>query len=253
MYNTLVSVVIPIYKTDLTEGEIKSLNQCVKILGEFPLIFAKPKSLDSSPINHGGLIKSENFKDSYFKDVFGYNTLMLSSEFYERFTKYNYILIYQLDAFVFRDELKAWCHKGYDYIGAPWLASERTLVNRFVSLFHSKRKKERAQIFYKVGNGGFSLRKVSTCLEVIYALKKEIDENLKRDKKDFWVMEDVFWSIKVPDFFPNFKIPGYKEAIAFALDRKPMIGYKLNNYELPFGCHGFEKSKVKEFWKSKIN
>ena len=31
------------------------------------------------------------------------------------------MLIYQLDAYVFKDELLNWANKGYDYIGAPWL------------------------------------------------------------------------------------------------------------------------------------
>ena len=31
------------------------------------------------------------------------------------------MLIYQLDAFVFQDDLAYWCQQNYDYIGAPWL------------------------------------------------------------------------------------------------------------------------------------
>lgn len=252
MDKTLVKIVIPIYKVDLSEGEQKSLNQCVKVLGDFPIIFAQPKSLDSSSIDFGGLIQKEKFDDSYFKDVLSYNTLMLSEEFYKRFYDSEYILIYQLDAYVFKNELRAWCLKGYDYIGAPWLASPDTLTNRFVKLFHSKRKKERNAIFFKVGNGGFSLRKVASSLMVTQKLEEEIKTNLQREEDDFWIMEDVFWSIKVPSFFPSFKIPFYKEAIAFAFDRKPELALKLNNNELPFGCHGFEKSKVRKFWEDKI-
>lgn len=252
MSTHLVKVVIPIYKTNLTEGEQKSLNQCVKLLGEFPIVFMQPETLDTSGLSFNGLIKKETFEDNYFKSVFGYNELMLSDVFYERFTDSEYILIYQLDAYVFKNELKTWCLKGYDYIGAPWLASPNTLVNRFIKLFHSKRKKEREVIFFKVGNGGFSLRKVATSLKIAKELKPEIAENLKRDKDDFWIMEDVFWSLKVPEYFPDFKIPHYKEAIGFAMDRKPELGFKLTNNQLPFGCHGFEKSKVKAFWEDKI-
>lgn len=252
MANKLVTIVIPIYKIELTDGERKSLNQCVKMLGEFPIVFAQPKSLDSSSICFDGLIKTETFDDDYFTDVFAYNSLMLSDVFYERFTDSEYVLIYQLDAYVFRNELKAWCLKGYDYIGAPWLASPNTLVNRFVKLFHSKRKKKRQAIFFKVGNGGFSLRKVATSLKVTQKLKVEIKNNLERKRNDFWIMEDVFWSLKVPTFFPDFKIPFYKKAAGFAIDRKPELAMKLNNNKLPFGCHGFEKPKVKLFWEDKI-
>ena len=248
MKKKLVKVVIPIYKIDLSDTEQKSLNQCVKILGDFPIVFAQPESLNSDTINFNGLIKKETFEDRYFVDVFGYNSLMLSNVFYERFDDSEFILIYQLDAFVFKNELKYWCLKGYDYIGAPWISSE----NKFLKIFQSKRKKAREIIFFKVGNGGFSLRKVSSSIKVTQQLKEEIEENLKRERNDFWIMEDVFWSLKVPTYFSDFKIPNYKEAIAFAIDRKPKKALKLNNNQLPFGCHGFDKPKVKSFWKSKL-
>lgn len=252
MDKELVKIVIPIYKTNLTKGELKSLNQCIKILGEFSIVFVQPKSLDSSSINFNGLIKIETFDDKYFKDIYGYNALMLSNIFYERFADCEYILIHQLDAYVFKNELKYWCLKGYDYIGAPWIASKNTLIKRFLKLFHSKRKRDRETIFFKVGNGGFSLRKVASAINATQKLKTEIEETLKRDKDDFWIMEDIFWSIKVPSFFHDFIIPDYKEALAFAIDRKPKIALKLNNNNLPFGCHGFEKAKVIGFWKDKI-
>jgi hypothetical protein len=44
---------------------------------------------------------------------------MLSIDFYKRFRDYKFILIYQLDAYVFRDELEYWCEQDYDFIGAP--------------------------------------------------------------------------------------------------------------------------------------
>jgi len=252
MNDTSVVIVIPIYKNTLTEGERLSLNQCMKVLGGYSIVFVQPESLDSSSISFDGKIKVEHFPDKYFKTVFGYNELMLSDFFYERFSSSKYMLIYQLDAYVFKDELMKWCAKGYDYIGAPWISSPNTLLNRFIKLFDSKRKKEREVIFFKVGNGGFSLRNIAASISVTQRFKQEIKENLTRDNDDFWIMEDVFWSLKVPKLFPEFKIPGYKEALGFAMDRKPELAIKLNNNELPFGCHGFEKSKVKDFWETKI-
>lgn len=50
---------------------------------------------------------------------------MLTKEFYLRFRQWEYLLIYQLDAYVFQDELMDWCNKGYDYIGAPFLKLNR--------------------------------------------------------------------------------------------------------------------------------
>ena len=247
MTKQMVKIVIPIYKTTLLNFEIQSLNQCVKILGDHSIVFVHPKSLDVSTINFDGRISSEKFPDHYFKNVFGYNRLMLTDSFYERFTHSKYILIYQLDAYVFRDELLYWCSKDYDYIGAPWIATPNKGFKKLLSLFDSKKKKARSEIFYKVGNGGFSLRKVSSHIANANKLKSVIEQNLKRSEDDFRIMEDVFWS-SVPKFDPSFLIPDYKEGLQFAFDRKPELALMLNNNKLPFGCHGFEKPKVKRFW-----
>ncbi len=248
MQKYLVTVVIPIYKIKLSKTEQMSLNQCLKILGNYNLVFVHPEDLDVSSVNNHK-ISSEKFPKEYFTSVFGYNSLLLSEKFYERFLHSKFILIYQLDAFVFKDELKFWCNKNYDYIGAPWIASPNTIWKKIISIFNSKQKKERSKIFFKVGNGGLSLRNTQKSFEISKKLKTEITENLKRNKDDFYIMEDVFWSITAPKYFPDFTIPNYKEALNFAIDRKPHLALKLNNNKLPFGCHGFEKPKVKEFWK----
>ena len=250
MNSKLVTIVIPIYKINLSPSEQKSLNQCLKLLGDFDIVFVQPESLDASTINFEGRISSEKFPDHYFKNVFGYNRLMLTDSFYERFSESKYILIYQLDAYVFKNKLLYWCSKDYDYIGAPWIASPTTGIRKIFSLFDSKRKKERSKIFYKVGNGGFSLRKVNSHIAIAKKMKSVIEENLNRPKDDFNIMEDVFWS-SIPEKDPTFLIPNYKEALEFAFDRKPKLAFKLNNQNLPFGCHGFENTKVKDFW-SKI-
>lgn len=253
MKKNLATIVIPVYKTKLTKGEKKSLRRCVKILGDYPIVFVHPEFLDTSEISFNGLIKSEAFDEKYFDGILGYNELMLTSDFYARFLDSTYILIYQLDAYVFRDELADWCLKGYDYIGAPWIASKNTNIKKFLKLFHSNHKRKRAVVFHKVGNGGFSLRKVESCLRVTTEFKDDIQEHLQLDCKDFRLMEDVYWSLRVPSIFPEFNIPEYQEAVGFAIDRKPKLAMKLNDNNLPFGCHGFEKPKVKEFWNEIID
>lgn len=86
------------------------------------------------------------FHENYFKSIDGYNKLMLSPSFYKAFSNYEYILIYQLDAWVFKDELQHWCNQKYDYIGAPIYQNNKLIG---------------------IGNGGFSLRKVDYCLKVL--------------------------------------------------------------------------------------
>lgn len=101
-------------------------------------------------------LKVERFDDKNFTDVNAYNKLMLKREFYNRFKIYRHILIYQLDAWVFKDELLKWCSYNYAYIGAPWFSDDKPLTG----LPH----------FMGIGNGGFSLRDVKKHLRILSKL-----------------------------------------------------------------------------------
>ena len=249
-----VKVLIPIYKSFFGELEEKSFLQCIKVLNNYEIVLVQPEGLDNSYITEKfNSIAVESFPKQYFNNIEGYNELLLSSLFYERFLDSEYILIYQLDAFVFKDELTEWCQKGYDYIGAPWISSIKKSIwskffNSIAKKFRSKEKNNREQIFYKVGNGGFSLRKTASHYSIVKQNKSFILNFLKAENKEIYAIEDVFWSIKAPEFYQEFKIPDYKEALYFAIDRKPKIALALINNQLPFGCHGINKPKVIKFW-----
>jgi hypothetical protein len=250
-----VKIIIPIYKTYFGELEEKSFLQCVKVLRNYQIVLVQPEGLENDYITkkHSN-ISVESFPKRYFENIEGYNELLLSDFFYERFLDTNYILIYQLDAFVFKDELLEWCYKGYDYIGAPWIASPKnTLWSKYFSkvaqIFRSKHKNEREEVFFKVGNGGLSLRKTESHYLIAKQNKSYISDFLNAEVKQIYAIEDVFWSLKAPKLDHNFKIPDYKEAVYFAIDRKPKIALALCNDQLPFGCHGINKHKVIDFWK----
>jgi hypothetical protein len=250
-----VKILIPIYRTFFGELEEKSFLQCVKVLKDYEIVLVHPEGLDHTFIteNFDG-ISVESFPKHYFKNIDGYNELLLSASFYERFKDTEFILIYQLDAFVFKDELKEWCQKGYDYIGAPWIATPENSIwlkcfNKIARKFRSKKKNDREQIFFKVGNGGFSLRKTASHYTIAKEKASFISDFLNAENKEIYAIEDVFWSLKATEFDANFKIPDYKEALYFAIDRKPKLAFGLINNQLPFGCHGINKPKVINFWK----
>lgn len=259
MSQNLVKVVIPVYREFFGELEEKSFLQCCKVLKDYEIVIAHPEGLNLSFLSQKfEKITSKSFPKHYFSSINGYNELLLKPLFYESFLDSEYILIYQLDAFVFKDELKKWCDKGYDYIGSPWLATPvdslgMKIFDKIARIFWSEKKRERQQIFFKVGNGGFSLRKVASHLAITKEQKQFISDFLTEKEKKIYAIEDVFWSLKAPEFDQNFKIPDYKEGAFFALDRKPDLGMKLTNNELPFGCHGINKPKVIHFWKPIIN
>ncbi|MFA6677621.1 MAG: DUF5672 family protein, partial [Bacteroidales bacterium] len=170
--------------------------------------------------------------------------------------KYKFILIAQLDTYFFKDELLEWCEKDYDYIGAPWLLKPKYYLRlfKFTSWLKFKyclyKDKPNSQALrYKVGNGGLSLRKISSCKHICKIKKNIINFYLSQDHHMFH--EDVFFSLETSSSNLTFKIPNYKEALKFSFDKYPELCYKTNNNQLPFGCHAWYSKKNKSYW-SKI-
>lgn len=59
--------------------------------------------------------------------------------------------------------------------------------------------------------------------------------------------EDVFWSKAVPKRVSWFKVAPPKVALEFSIERRPKDLFEMNNFQLPFGCHAWEKYEP-EFW-----
>ncbi|RYY07820.1 MAG: hypothetical protein EOP43_02085 [Sphingobacteriaceae bacterium] len=243
-----VAIVIPFYKEGLSIYEEISLQQCKKVLKSHIKIAIKPEGL-SLPV-HEDFAEIISFNDDYFKNIASYNRLMLSAEFYKRFLNYEYILIYQLDAFVFKDELIYWCKKGFDYIGAPWIKQtyhRNKLVRPFYKLWHLANywlepQKVKTSNEYKkrnkIGNGGLSLRKVDKFYNLCLSMKTTIDFYLTKDHHQY--NEDVFWGIEVNRDRANLKIPTQSIGFKFAFEIPPYYLRKFDEQNLPFGCHDWD-------------
>lgn len=249
------AILVPIYKENLSRFEEIALNQCFKVFKNAHVIAVKPEKL---LLSEERFSKSVSFDDFYFDNVFGYNKLMLSAGFYTQFNEYDYILIYQLDAFVFSNQMDLWCSKGYDYIGAPWLYNNhyskfKTFKEQIRSYFHRRYNllgKEGKpaldkQLNNQVGNGGFSLRKVDKFIKICQEYKSQISAYEKVENSIF--NEDIFFSIELNRKKRVVKIPSYKEAVDFAIETAPEQAFGLNGNKLPFGCHAWEKNI--DFWR----
>jgi len=256
-----VRVVIPIYKTDLSETELFSLKRSLQVLKKHQFTIVCPEGLDIEPIIF--FLKDIDydvklFSPDFFKNIDGYNRLMLSESFYNAFSNVDYVLICQTDVFVFKDELDFWCSNNFDYIGAPWIGSTHNFYNislekisNIIRVMIGKNKKSYDHIF-KVGNGGFSLRKVKTHRLIVSKHKKLINYYIENHQKENYHIEDVFFSLKAPELEPDFSIPKWEIALKFCIDRKPKIAFKLNKNQLPFAIHRFDKPKALRFWKNFI-
>jgi hypothetical protein len=206
--------------------------QCRKVLGKYDVILLHPEHLDLKCYQElfPG-IRNMPLGNEYFEGIMAYNRLLLSEWFYEQFENYEYMLIYQLDAWVFEDKLNYWCSRGFDYIGAP--DSERRDQKGLVNKLFSR----------VLLNGGFSLRRIKK--------SKQIARWYNRIwASGFLGHEDAVFSAHYNRFYPLrffIKLPSYREALAFAFEKNPEREFKDNGGQLPFGCHAFRRYDA-AFW-----
>ena len=205
------AVVIPIYKEKLDDLEKISLAQVRKVLGNYPIVFVAPEGKNFPYMQAGDMLIQ--FHPQYFQNVETYSRLLTSPFFYEPFLAFDYILIYQLDAFVFYDALEYFCRLDYDYIGAAWSISW--------SGFKAPR----------VGNGGFSLRKVKACYNLLR-------KNFLPAKN---LLEDAFFAICGASDELDFHIAPVEVADLFSMEHYPARCFKRLGNKLPFGCHAWTK------------
>ena len=260
--STDIAIVIPIYRDFLDKYEQESINSIIRNFNDFEIVFAAPENLTFesyqtyfSQLNNYRVV---NFNQDCFKSIDAYNQLLLDSNFYSIFSNYKYILICQLDVYVFRNDLLDWMNKGYDYVGAPWTGSKRNFINLtfekingFIRKIKGKNPKNMERLF-KVGNGGFSLRKVEKFIQISEEESNQINLFLKEKPNSDYHVEDVFWSLYVPKIYKDYKIPEWQEALDFCMDRKPEEALKLNNNVLPMACHRFNQPKPYKFWRKYI-
>lgn len=254
-----VAIVIPVYKNEMSPYEAISLQQCFAILNNYPIVFICPKNMEMGSFYLDYCHKAQFIflDDDNFESIITYNRMMLSVWFYEKFINYKYILIYQLDCFVFKDDLMYWVEQGFSYIGAPW--------------FLGNSSDENLNEFLGVGNGGFSLRNIKDSIRVLKSIRKinSLKEHIyinKQSKKPFVILrsikhyflsysfktirnntlinEDKMFSLAGNRFF-YFKIPDAKTALAFAFEKQPRKLQEMNNNQLPFGCHAWWKYDLK--------
>lgn len=261
----LVAVVVPLSnREELTPEEEISFRHLIHFLGIYDKYFVAPKGLR---VEHRGF-GVKRFSDKYFGSAVAHRNLMFSPKFYRSFMDYRFVLIYHLDSLVFSDELSKWCKMDFDFIGAPWIKHEDAPYAGNPAYEN------------KVGNGGFSLRKISSFLKFInsprywlepakywetyYAsrpkyiqflnLPKKFLKHLKFFNSARWEMskynlpgEERFVANRATHYYPEFKFPPVETALRFAFECVPRYCFELNKYNLPFGCHAWHKYD-RDFW-----
>lgn len=256
----LVKVVIPIYRKEIKDWERLSLANTFNILTAHPIVILKPVDLDlteffTNPPFTSSRFEIVNVSSDWLgtkRGIAGYNEMMMSKAFYELFLDTDYLFICHTDAWVFRDELADWCHRGYDSVAAPW--PERPCYKHFpLKQYIWLRKKltpsgrlVRQQMFGKIGNGGLCLRKVTAFRDACERYAADIA--YFNSQAGPLYNEDIFWAL-IPG---ELLVPNVETALDFAYDLKPQVCHKLHHRQLPMGCHGFMHKRRIGFWKEYI-
>ena len=264
-----IIIVIPVYRQPSAD-EAASLHQCMRVLGRYDVCLVCPEGLDTTAYDRIArrTLPTQRFEQRYFEGIEGYNSLLFSTVFYAGFRQYDYMLIYQLDAWVFSDQLAEWCQKGYDYVGAPW--------------FYRNRSHEEGMPLWLVGNGGLSLRKISKFMEITAASRIQFKLSFALSG-DFYRISDRYkyvlkyiklngcsfpelikgarkpwedlvfcWELRGSNY--QLAVPSVEEAAQFAIETSPAFIYEnVTHCQLPFGCHAWRKNEYDSFWSRFIN
>ena len=151
---------------------------------------------------------------------------------------------------------------GFDYIGAPWMKNG----------FEGKPEPK----LWKVGNGGFSLRRVRSFLSVIDKINETkkgvlpVFQDLKgmigklkkigiRNNLRHYIKnppgEDIFWAHYVTKIFDQneFKIADKTTAAHYSFEVLPQFLFdEITKGKLPMGCHNWINQNP-EFWSAYIS
>jgi hypothetical protein len=182
-------ILTPAYQSELSGEEIQRLKISLKNNGEFQHAFLCPENMNTS--KYTSLFWNSaiyRVADSHFNSTETYNRLMKSTELYKLFPDYTHILILQMDA-VLIETVPFVKIAEYDYIGAIWPQGYQGVVLGKSIFLHSGRCFRRLTRSIYVGNGGLSLRKVASHIELL----KKI-ESKKRYFPQSNLNEDVFFS-----------------------------------------------------------
>lgn len=227
-----LTVIVPIYKKQLNRNETISVELCAKKMKQYDLFFIMPEHLDATWYRQFQAFEVKRFPDKYFKGTDTYNKLMLNPKFYKKFSEYEYMLIAQTDTLILGlpEEFGQFLDGDIDYIGAPWEKEQKFYfytTKRF--LYQSLHWGH--EVLARVGNGGFSLRKIDKTIELL-------------KEKRFWRLlwrgnEDFFFACYGEHNRCGFRLASIQMAEKFALETNMKLELKLRKRK-PFAVHKWE-------------
>ena len=235
-------IIIPIYKESpglLDKLSLESLSKNLKDFSDYEVYFIYPENLGTAQwkryVDHDVILRP--FPYDYFLSTLSYSNLLESYEFWNTFEEHEYALIYQTDGYCIGGSLKEYIDMNYDYIGAPIITQNSRWFN-----------------VPAIGNGGVSLRKIATMIEVtdstgefIRENKEDIAKHNRMNSNMYSIYEDLYFAQLVPMLW-DFRKPNFDIATSFAYDMNADIVYEMTKHKLPLFIHAFDKNI--RFWQN---
>jgi hypothetical protein len=254
-----VVILIIHHKPQLLWYEKIALLQCFRILGTHPIRLICPHGLDLT--EHRAVVpelKADFIPAHCLATYEAFARRKVLPFLYRRYADYKFILMYELDAFVFRDALLEWCAKAWDYIGASWFEGYEEALPNAKPL--------------GTGNGGFSLRRTKAMIRISQRLRyqqpaQDVVQAWRRGNISFGQLvakltvrnnffapfndrhgpEDIFWCKVAPKRFPELRVAPHEIARQFSFEANPGRLFRESGGVLPFGCHGWMNYEP-DFW-----
>jgi hypothetical protein len=236
-----ITIVLPIYRSRLNDKLLATVDRAIGLLQHGDWHLLAPMSLETSfyEKRYGKAIV--RFPDAYFGSVHDYSRLLLTDWFYATFAQYEYMLVIQDDVYVLRDDLAYWQARRFDYIGAPWPMGHEAEL----SMSRKPDIREYTVTSY-VGNGGFSLRRVAACRQLLAEFAEEAAWFRKHHGP-----EDMFFA-SFGQVSQQFILPSLRVAAAFAWETGLRRMHALCEGQLPMAIHAYDRVDP-EFFGSTIH
>ena len=172
------AVVIPHHRETFTQNEEVTLVNITSKLADWSIYLVVPDNLNLNNIymtlkRIGRNVRIIQIRHEYLSSWRNYNRFCINAEFYKLFNAYKYMLLCQLDVWIFKDTLQYWLDKNYDYIGAPWPSSKSKkkilrIWDKLLSLLLVLRISQFNPEYVPVGgNGGLSLRNINAHIKIL--------------------------------------------------------------------------------------
>jgi hypothetical protein len=228
---TSLVIVTPTHTDSISSLEEQRLKLSLSLNEGVSHMFVVPDSLRINELSKKFPNSTfHKFSDDFFTSKYKYNSLLLNSNFYEKFLDFDYILLCQFDSIIIRN-VKSILKFNFIYLGASWNPS--FYIREFFGHIYTNRTYLPFGKLHELqsGNGGLSLRNPNQINQILKSAHKSLFfQKIIGESRN--INEDILTVF----ILKKFGIPPIEKNIAnkFFIETALRSEYKLNEV---YGFH----------------